>query len=148
MNDFLILITHDLQMLLGRDGQLYVIDPLNINSPSSESLSYFSQEEREENIENLREWRDTSLSVLEEFNQNKGMNAIFVSKEMLGDDPKFEQSLLEKARKQQDLIIMSYDLAKDTTQVLYEPNTSYKIDRIEVMVNEKQYHHRANYKLF
>jgi hypothetical protein len=96
-------------MLLGRDGQLYVIDPLNINSPSSESLSYFSQEEREENIENLREWRDTSLSVLEEFNQNKGMNAIFVSKEMLGDDPKFEQSLLEKARKQQDLVIMSYD---------------------------------------
>ncbi|WP_139682241.1 C80 family cysteine peptidase, partial [thiotrophic endosymbiont of Bathymodiolus puteoserpentis (Logatchev)] len=125
----------DLQMLLGRDGQLYVIDPLNNSSPS-ESPSDSSLNDRADNIENLQEWKDISLKILKEFDQNKGINAIFVSKEMLGDDPKFEQSLLEKARKQQDLIIMSYDLAKDTTQVLYEPNTSYKIDRIEVMVNE------------
>jgi Icc-related predicted phosphoesterase len=55
---------------------------------------------------------------------------------MLEDDPKFEQSLLEKARKQQDLVIMSYDLTNKTSEVLYKPKTSYKIDRIEVVVDE------------
>jgi hypothetical protein len=44
-------------------------------------------------------------------------------------------SLLEKAQKQQDLVVMSYD-SKGTTKVLYEPKTSYKIDRIEVIVDE------------
>jgi hypothetical protein len=34
-----------------------------------------------------------------EFNQNKGMHAIFVSKEMLDCDSEFEESLLEKAQK-------------------------------------------------
>jgi hypothetical protein len=58
----------DLQMLLGRDGQLYIIDPLNINSPSSKYLSDFSQNERENSIENLQEWRDTALNTLKEFN--------------------------------------------------------------------------------
>jgi hypothetical protein len=92
----------DLQMLLGRDGQLYVMDPLNTNPPSSEFSSDFSQEEREYHIEHLQRWRDTSLKILKEFDQNQGMHAIFVSKKMLEDDPKFEQSLLDKAQKQQD----------------------------------------------
>jgi hypothetical protein len=35
----------DFQVLLGRDGQLYVIDPLNIHVPSSEVLPYYSQVE-------------------------------------------------------------------------------------------------------
>ncbi|VVH62213.1 hypothetical protein BSPWISOX_1455, partial [uncultured Gammaproteobacteria bacterium] len=125
----------DLQMLLGRDGQLYVMDPLNTNPPSSEFSSDFSQEEREYHIEHLQRWRDTSLKILKEFDQNQGMHAIFVSKKMLEDDPKFEQSLLDKAQKQQDLVVMSYD-SKGTTKVLYEPKTSYKIDRIEVIVDE------------
>jgi hypothetical protein len=33
-----------------------------------------------------------------------GMHAIFVSKEMLDRDPEFEESLLDKAQKQQDLV--------------------------------------------
>jgi hypothetical protein len=41
--------------------------------------------------------------------QNKGVHAIFVSKEMLENDPEFEKSLLNKAQKQQDLVVMSYD---------------------------------------
>jgi hypothetical protein len=32
------------------------------------------------------------------------MHAIFVSKEMLDRDPEFEESLLDKAQKQQDLV--------------------------------------------
>jgi hypothetical protein len=84
-------------MLLGRDGQLYVMDPLNADLPSSEILSGYSQEERKENIKGLLEWRDTSLSVLKAFDQNKGVHAIFVSKKMLERDPEFEKSLLEKA---------------------------------------------------
>jgi hypothetical protein len=92
-------------MLLGRDGQLYVMDPLNTNPPSSEFSSDFSQEEREYHIEHLQRWRDTSLKILKEFDQNQGMHAIFVSKKMLEDDPKFEQSLLDKAQKQQDLVV-------------------------------------------
>jgi hypothetical protein len=67
----------DLQMLLGRDGQLYVMDPLNADLPSSEILSGYSQEERKENIKGLLEWRDTSLSVLKAFDQNKGVHVIF-----------------------------------------------------------------------
>ncbi|VVH63380.1 hypothetical protein BSPWISOX_1427, partial [uncultured Gammaproteobacteria bacterium] len=82
----------DFQVLLGRDGQLYVIDPLNIHAPSSEVLPYHSQVDRKKNIKNLQEWRDTSLNTLKEFNQNKGMHAIFVSKEMLDRDPEFEES--------------------------------------------------------
>jgi hypothetical protein len=39
----------------------------------------FSQEEREYHIEHLQEWRDTSLKILKEFDQNQGMHAIFVS---------------------------------------------------------------------
>jgi hypothetical protein len=46
--------------------------------------------------------------ILKEFDQNQGMHAIFVSKKMLEGDPKFEKSLLEKAQKQQDLVVMSY----------------------------------------
>jgi hypothetical protein len=46
-------------------------------------LSGYSQEERKENIKGLLEWRDTSLSVLKAFDQNKGVHAIFVSKKML-----------------------------------------------------------------
>jgi hypothetical protein len=45
------------------------------------------------------------------------------------------ESLLDKAQKQQDLVVMSYD-SKGTTKALYEPKTSYKIDRIEVIVDE------------
>jgi hypothetical protein len=56
-------------------------------------------------IEGLRGWRDASLNVLKTFNQNKGMHAIFVSKEMLERDPEFEKSLLNKAQKQQDLVV-------------------------------------------
>jgi transketolase C-terminal domain/subunit len=45
------------------------------------------------------------------------MHAIFVSKEMLDCDSEFEESLLEKAQKQQDLVVMSYD-SEGTTKVL------------------------------
>jgi hypothetical protein len=44
--------------------------------------------------------------VLKAFNQNKGVHAIFVSKEMLDRDPEFEESLLDKAQKQQDLVVI------------------------------------------
>jgi hypothetical protein len=47
---------------------------------------------------------------------------IFVSKEMLDRDPEFEESLLDKAQKQQDLVVMGYD-SEGTTKVLYEPKT-------------------------
>jgi hypothetical protein len=47
--------------------------------------------------------------TLKAFNQNKGVHAIFVSKEMLDRDPEFEESLLDKAQKQQDLVVMGYD---------------------------------------
>jgi uncharacterized protein (AIM24 family) len=65
-------------------------------------------------------------------------HAIFVSKEMLERDPEFEKSLLNKAQKQQDLVVMNYD-AEGTTKVLYEPKTNYKIDRIEVMVDKSNH---------
>jgi phosphoribosylpyrophosphate synthetase len=45
----------------------------------------------------------------------------------------FEKSLLNKAKKQQDLVVVSYD-SEGTTKVLYEPKTNYEIDRIEVNV--------------
>ncbi|CAB5496063.1 C80 family cysteine peptidase, partial [Bathymodiolus thermophilus thioautotrophic gill symbiont] len=125
----------DLQVLMTRDGQLYVIDPLNAYTPSSKTLSFFSQQTREENIRNLEEWRDTSLSVLERFDQNKGMHAIFVDNNMLERDPEFEKNLLDKARKQQDLVVIGYNL-DNTTKVLYEPRTDYEIDRVEVIVDK------------
>jgi hypothetical protein len=40
------------------------------------------------------------------------MHAIFVSKEMLERDPEFEKSLLNKAQKQQDLVVMNYEFEK------------------------------------
>jgi hypothetical protein len=61
-------------------------------------------------------WRN----IIFPFDQNKGVHAIFVSKKMLERDPEFEKSLLEKAKKQQDLVVMSYGSNKKT-QVLYEP---------------------------
>ncbi|SSC11123.1 hypothetical protein BPUTEOSOX_950, partial [thiotrophic endosymbiont of Bathymodiolus puteoserpentis (Logatchev)] len=128
----------DLQMLVGRDGQLYVIDPANPNSPSIQSSFPGSQQFRMKSINGLRRWRDASLNVLKTFNQNKGVHAIFVSKEMLERDPEFEKSLLDKAQKQQDLVVMNYD-AEGTTKVLYEPKTNYKIDRIEVMVDKSNH---------
>jgi hypothetical protein len=121
-------------MLMGRDGQLYVIDPLNIYSSSSETLSLFSQQTREYNIESLEYWRETSLNTLKEFDQNKGMHAIFVDNNMLEEDSEFKKSLLDKAKKQQDLVVMSYN-SDDTIKVLYEPITDYQIDRIEVIVD-------------
>jgi hypothetical protein len=36
------------------------------------------------------------------------MHAILVDKAMLERDPAFEKSLLNKAKKQQDLVVMSY----------------------------------------
>jgi hypothetical protein len=78
-------------MLMGRDGQLYVIDPLNIYSSSSETLSLFSQQSREYNIESLEYCRETSLNTLKEFDQNKGMHAIFVDNNMLEEDSEFKK---------------------------------------------------------
>jgi hypothetical protein len=66
------------------------MDPLNNSSPLEPSFD-FSQEEREYHIEHLQEWRDTSLKILKEFDQNQGMHAIFVSKKMLEDDPKIKR---------------------------------------------------------
>jgi hypothetical protein len=57
-------------MLLGRDGQLYVVDPFNTYSSSSEALSPSSQKIREDNIKDLKEWRKTSLNTLRVFDQN------------------------------------------------------------------------------
>ncbi|CAB5507190.1 hypothetical protein AZO1586R_2278, partial [Bathymodiolus azoricus thioautotrophic gill symbiont] len=101
----------DLQMLVGRDGQLYVMDPANSDSSSVEPPHYMHdslQKFRTEGIRDLRKWRNTSINVLKAFNQNKGVHAIFVSKEMLERDPEFEESLLDKAQKQQDLVVMGY----------------------------------------
>jgi hypothetical protein len=56
---------------------------------------------RTKSIRDLKKWRNPSLNVLKAFNQNKGVHAIFVSKEMLDRDPEFEESLLDKAQKQQ-----------------------------------------------
>jgi hypothetical protein len=47
-------------------------------------------------------------------------------------------SLLNKAKKQQDLVVMSYD-SEGTTKVLYEPKTNYEIDRIEVMIDKSNH---------
>jgi hypothetical protein len=77
-------------MLLGRDGQLYVVDPFNTYSSSSEALSPSSQKIREDNIKDLKEWRKTSLNTLRVFDQNQGMHAILVDKAMLERDPAFE----------------------------------------------------------
>jgi predicted TIM-barrel fold metal-dependent hydrolase len=41
------------------------------------------------------------------------MHAIFVSTEMLDRDTEFEERLLDKAQKQQDLVVMSYDNSDD-----------------------------------
>jgi hypothetical protein len=41
-------------------------------------LSGYSQEERKENIKGLLEWRDTSLSVLKAFDQNKGIGILLL----------------------------------------------------------------------
>jgi hypothetical protein len=43
--------------------------------------------------------------------------------------------LLNKAKKQKDLVIMSCS-SDSTIKVLYEPKTDYKIDRIEVILDE------------
>jgi hypothetical protein len=49
----------DFQMLLGRDGQLYVIDPLNIHPLSSEILNPSSQKTRK----NKTQHRDTVNTI-------------------------------------------------------------------------------------
>jgi hypothetical protein len=95
---FIVVSIVDLQMLVGRDGQLYVMDPANSDSSSVEPPHYMHdslQKFRTEGIRDLRKWRNTSINVLKAFNQNKGVHAIFVSKEMLERDPKFEKSLLD-----------------------------------------------------
>jgi hypothetical protein len=86
----------DLQMLVGRDGQLYVIDPANPNSPLIQSSLPSSQQFRMKSIKGLKRWRDASLNVLKTFNQNKGVHAILVSKEMLDRDPEFEEGKIKK----------------------------------------------------
>jgi hypothetical protein len=48
------------------------------------------------------------------------------------------KSLLEKAQKQQDLVVMSYD-SGGTTKVLYEPKANYEIDRIEAMIDQNNH---------
>jgi hypothetical protein len=62
------------------------------------------------------------------------MHAIFVDNNMLEEDSEFKKNLLDKAKKQQDLVVMSYN-SDDTIKVLYEPITDYQIDRIEVIVD-------------
>jgi hypothetical protein len=47
----------------------------------------------------------------------------------------FEESLLEKAQKQQDIVVMSYD-SEGTNKVIYEPKANYEIDRIEAMIEQ------------
>jgi hypothetical protein len=125
----------DLQMLMGRDGQLYVFDPINSDPPSSGTLSNFLQQVRKDNIEDLEKLRDKSLGTLKKFDQNKGMHAILISENVLKQDPEFEKDLLNKAKKQKDLVIMSCS-SDSTIKVLYEPKTDYKIDRIEVILDE------------
>jgi hypothetical protein len=97
----------DLQMLMGRDGQLYVFDPINSDPPSSGTLSNFLQQVRKDNIEDLEKLRDKSLGTLKKFDQNKGMHAILISENVLKQDPEFEKDLLNKAKKQKDIVIMS-----------------------------------------
>jgi hypothetical protein len=77
---------------------------------------------------------------------------------LLERDPEFEKSLLNKAQKQQDLVVMNYD-AEGTTAISIKTNnnttlrvfiseglggfdgdfTNYKIDRIEVMVDKSNH---------
>jgi hypothetical protein len=66
---------------------------------------------------------------------------------LLERDPEFEKSLLEKAKKQQDLVVMSYGSNKKT-QVLYEPKADYEINRIEVMVDESKMNNNAALGMF
>jgi hypothetical protein len=63
------------------------------------------------------------------------MHAILISENVLKQDPEFEKDLLNKAKKQKDLVIMSCS-SDSTIKVLYEPKTDYKIDRIEVILDE------------
>ncbi|MBA5249084.1 MAG: hypothetical protein FE834_06065, partial [Gammaproteobacteria bacterium] len=125
----------DLQMLIGRDGQLFVFDPLAFDVPLSNSDRPKNQTTRVENLENLENFREISASILKEFDQGKNMRAVFVNKEILEKDPEFEKKLIDKAKKQQDLVIVSYD-SDNVSKILYEPKTSYEIDRIEVMIGE------------
>ncbi|MBA5249988.1 MAG: hypothetical protein FE834_10775, partial [Gammaproteobacteria bacterium] len=125
----------DLQMLIGRDGQLYVFDPMASYPPLLDTDDPDNQETRVKNIVNLENFSEISASILKEFDQGKNMRAVFVDQEMLEKDPEFEKKLLDKAKKQQDLVVVSYDSDK-ASKILFEPKTSYSIDRIEVMVDE------------
>jgi tRNA(Leu) C34 or U34 (ribose-2'-O)-methylase TrmL len=58
----------DLQMLVGRDGQLYVIDPANSDSPLTEPL-YFMRDD-------LQKFRTKSIRDYHEYAQLKYHGAL------------------------------------------------------------------------
>ncbi|MBA5249218.1 MAG: hypothetical protein FE834_06775, partial [Gammaproteobacteria bacterium] len=127
----------DLQMLMGRDGQLYVFDPANsFMTPSIfQMMSEFRQTIRTENMSGLKELGEHASSVLKKFDRNKGVHAIFVDEKMLQENPNLKEELLNKAKKQQDLSIISYD-SNDKITILHQPEGDHEIGKIEVMVDK------------
>jgi accessory colonization factor AcfC len=63
------------------------------------------------------------------------MHAIHIRENVIKQEPEYKKDLLNKAKKQKDLVIMSCS-SDSTIKVLYEPKTDYKIDRIEVILDE------------
>ncbi|CAB5493969.1 hypothetical protein THERMOS_25, partial [Bathymodiolus thermophilus thioautotrophic gill symbiont] len=128
----------DFQMLMGEDGQLYVFDPGSAKPPMDLPDSPGHQNVRRMNVIGLKELNKKATIFLEKFNKNNRMHAIFVDEASLKKDPKLKDKLINKAKKQQDLTIISYNLksALAGTTVLYQPDNPQPIDRIEVMTDK------------
>ncbi|WP_202753113.1 C80 family cysteine peptidase, partial [Bathymodiolus thermophilus thioautotrophic gill symbiont] len=128
----------DLQMLMGKDGQLYVFDPGSADSPMHQPDSPANQIARSMNMKELKKLNEKATLFLGKFNESNRMHAIFVDEALLKKDPNLEEKLINKAKKQQDLAIFSYNFEGMLVEptLLYQPDNSQPIDRIEVMADK------------
>ncbi|CAB5499794.1 C80 family cysteine peptidase, partial [Bathymodiolus thermophilus thioautotrophic gill symbiont] len=128
----------DLQMLMGKDGQLYVFDPGSADSPMHQPDSPANQIARSMNMKELKKLIEKATLFLGKFNESNRMHAIFVDEALLKKDPNLEEKLINKAKKQQDLAIFSYNFEGMLVEptLLYQPDNSQPIDRIEVMADK------------
>ncbi|CAB5497277.1 hypothetical protein THERMOT_665, partial [Bathymodiolus thermophilus thioautotrophic gill symbiont] len=125
----------DLQMLMAKDGQLYVFNPESDNPPMARPDSRVRQGMREANVRGLKMLSEKATLFLRGFNENNRMHAIFVDDTLLKKDPKLKEKLINKAKKQQDLAVFSYNIEGKFVKpiMLYQPDNPQLIDRIEVM---------------
>ncbi|OJA03647.1 C80 family cysteine peptidase, partial [Bathymodiolus thermophilus thioautotrophic gill symbiont] len=118
----------DFQGMIGDDGQMYIMDPADVNGYDKNNPLPLDRNERASNLHNLQRTEANFLSYHKNFSNKFQEHIVYIDKEVWEANTALKEKMLKDSQESQNQIIVTYDALTGEKTVVHSLKPEYLED--------------------